>query len=396
VEIVIAGRDKAAIESLHGIVDSPMRKITLRHISNGHADPLHGVAIEPDVLLLLAGAAELGTLAGSPASGRPECLVIGPADDASLIRLAMKAGARDYLGNPVDRDELLANLQQIENELRQPSHSPAGRMLTVVSAKGGAGASFVAANLAHVLASRGGQRVALLDLDLQFGCLGQYLDLEPSHPLAEVVDMAPELDSVALDAYMAKNASGLGLLGPAHDESIFPGDLSADRLGTLLDLLRANYEWTVTDLTRHLDELNATALERADYILIVLQQEVATIRDAQRLQLLMTRELGIDPDRLLLVLNRFNKNSAVELEDICRTMDVGKDQLIRIPNSYRDVAESINVGIPILEQSGSSSVTKGLEKLADHFMDSTPARPGGLLSRAFSSFLGGKQHGIGN
>ena len=93
-------------------LDASHRRIDVRHIENGHADPLYGVAELPDLLIFHAGTsgvAEIEALIERPASRRPPSTVIGPANDMNLIRLAMKGGARDYLQEPVSTEELLKN-----------------------------------------------------------------------------------------------------------------------------------------------------------------------------------------------------------------------------------------------------------------------------------------------
>jgi pilus assembly protein CpaE len=396
-KILISGRDKPALEALAntvaGTVAGQAQDISIRHIYNGHADPLYGVEEMPDLLIFHAGSAgetELEALIERPAETRPVTLVIGPAGNTALMRMAMKAGARDFLEDPVDKMELNETLAQISKDFRQDISGASGsKLVSVVSAKGGSGASFLSVNLAHMMAASSNQRVALLDLDLQFGSLGQYLDITPQHGLMHALDMADQLDVVALDAYMAKHKSGVSLLGPLQEELVLARDIPLDRFGRLLDLLKENYDCTVVDQPRQIDDVSAEVYERADHILLVMQQELANIRDANRLRQILLRDLAIPEERLTIVVNRYDKNLPVELADISRSLGVEKNQMVLVPNHYKNVAESMNVGIPMLDHARSSSVTKALLALQNQLSGNTQEQPTGLFSKAFSNIMRG-------
>jgi pilus assembly protein CpaE len=231
--------------------------------------------------------------------------------------------------------------------------------------------------------------VALLDLDLQFGSLGQYLDITPQHGLMHALDMADQLDDVALDAYMAKHKSGVSLLGPLQEELVLARDIPLDRFGRLLDLLKENYDCTVVDQPRQIDDVSAEVYERADHILLVMQQELANVRDANRLRQILLRDLAIPEDRVTIVVNRYDKNLPVELADISRSLNVEKSQMVLVPNHYKNVAESMNVGIPMLDHARSSSVTKALLALQIQLSGKTQEQPTGLFSKAFSNIMRG-------
>jgi pilus assembly protein CpaE len=262
-------------------------------------------------------------------------------------------------------------------------------MVAVVSAKGGSGASFLAVNLAHMMAASSSQRVALLDLDLQFGCLGQYLDVRPQHGLMHALDMADQLDEIALDAYMTQHKSGVSLLGPLAEELVLARDIPVDRLGRLLDLVKIGYDCTVVDQPRQIDDISAEVYDRADRILLVMQQELANIRDAGRLRQILLRDLGVPEDRVTVVVNRFDKSLQVELGDICQSLTISKEDIVLVPNHYKNVAESMNVGVPMLDHARSSSVTKALLALQNELTGNTPQQSTGLFSKAFSNMMRG-------
>lgn len=395
-KILLAGRDKSALAALQGSIVDPRFEIEVRHISNGAADPLHGVPDLPDLLIFhmdISNEEELNCLVDRPAELRPEILVVGPQGNTKLMRLAMKAGACDYLEHPVNDEEIREAVEGIWNSLRYQVTDEHGGLVAVVSAKGGSGSSFLSVNLAHILAAELQFRVALLDLDMQFGTLGQYLDLRTQHGLLGALDMAEELDAVALDAYMAKHSSGLSLLGPLHEEIVLTRDIPLDRFRHLLDLSKDTYNFTIIDLPRQIDDVSAAVYERADRVVLVVQQDLANIRDASRLRKILTSQLAVPEDRVMVVVNRYDKANPVELDDLCKSLGVEKDKVMIVPNDYRDVAESVNMGIPMLEHARNSSVTTGLTNLANRISGRESTGKTGLFSKAVSTMMRGYRNG---
>ena len=203
--LLISSRDP---EALHRLQASSQRlpglQVTTRLVSNGHTDPLYGLEQMPDFLLLRVShlwREELAALLLRPAHERPPLLVCGPLDEREGMRLAMQAGARDFLPEPVVAEELLAALGRMLMDVRGSSGS-GGKLIAVMNAKGGSGATLLACNLAQQLSSQGGSTL-LLDLDLQFGSVAHYLDVHPSHSHLDVLQQIDELDSVALRGFAA-------------------------------------------------------------------------------------------------------------------------------------------------------------------------------------------------
>ena len=392
IDIMVAGRSKTVLGVLDKQLQNPNYNVRQRHISNGHSNPLYGISESPDILvfhLSSMGEDEVNSLFENPAESRPATIIIGPADNMKCIRLSMQAGVRDYLEEPLNDEELQSSLARICGDLASDvsaeQQSSETMMTAVVSTKGGCGASFLATNLAHVMACEGRENVALLDLDLQFGSLAQYLDVKPNHGLVTALDMADQLDGIALNAYMAKHSSGLALMSPLDDEIILPRDIDSTRFGRILDLLKENYSRIIVDLPRQIDELSADIYERADHILLVTQQEFASVRDANRLRNLILTELAVPADHISMVINRYDKNSAVELGDISRSMGIDKKDFILIPNSYKSVAESINIGIPMLEHARNSQVTKAIVEASHQLEGREPGTRTDLVGRVMSN-----------
>ena len=114
IKILIAGRNKDALTSMEERLLNSRYQVSIRHISNGHADPLHGVPDLPDLLIFHMDEndeAELTCLVERPQELRPATLIIGPGGNTRLMRLAMKAGAIDYLEDPAKDSDLTEVLE---------------------------------------------------------------------------------------------------------------------------------------------------------------------------------------------------------------------------------------------------------------------------------------------
>jgi pilus assembly protein CpaE len=391
---MLASRDKTALGGLAASIGTGTFDVTCKHVSNGHADPLHSLTELPEIVVFQVGAsgeADLAAIVSQPAAGRPPMIVVGPPGQTACMRLAMQSGARDYLEEPVTAADLLTSLERIRKEIsdRRPPRTSA--LVAVVSAKGGSGASFIAVNLAHIMAVNSDARVALLDLDLQFSSLAQYLDLKPEHGLLQALDMAEQLDGVALGAYMAKHKSGLAMIGVLEDEMVLTRDIPIERFSHLLDTVQQDHDRVIVDLPRQIDDVAAAVYERADRVLLVMQQEIGNLRDAMRLHNILVRQLGLARDKLEIVVNRYDKSFQVELKDIRRALACEDRELMLVPNQYRDVSESINVGVPMLDHRRSSPVTKALMQIEARLVGggNGDAVPRGALSRVFANLTKG-------
>lgn len=394
INIMVASRSKPAIAALETKVAGFGHNVVQRHISNGHSNPLYGITEYPDILVFQLsdmGEEEITSLLETGSEQRPATIIIGPANNTKCMRLAMQAGVCDYLEDPVNDTELGDSIRRITNDIAASGEAAATATLltAVVSTKGGCGASFLAANLAHVMAEEDKQNVALLELDLQFGSLAHYLNLKPKNGLASALDLADQLDTMALGAFMVKHKSGLAFLGPLEDETLMARDINPVRFRHILELLRSSYNRIIVDMPRQIDDLSAEIYEHADRILLVTQQEFASIKDAARLRKLLIRDLAIPAERISMVVNRYDKNSSVELADLARSVGVEKNDLILIPSAYKTVAESINIGIPMLEYARGSSVTRAILEMSKQLQGMQPREQRGIVGRMLSNLIGG-------
>lgn len=387
----ISSRDAQAIKDLQAIcLNLPGLQVSTRLATNGHCDPLYGLEQMPDLLLLRVSSQwreELAALLQRPLAERPMLLVCGALDQAEGLRLAMQAGARDFFPDPLNQLELSAALQRMVLE-RRASSGETGKLMAVMNAKGGSGATLVACNLAQQLSQHAS--VLLVDLDLQFGSVAHYLDVHPTHSHVDVLQQVGEMDSVALRGFCTHYSPNLHVLGGKDSELCLPQDVHAEQLESLLYLARSTYDWVVVDLPRQIDHLTGTALETADKALVVVQQSVSHLKDADRLLRILRDEMGIQSNRLQVLVNRYSKASAVSLKDIEEALHCS--ELLQLPNDFNVVSGSQNAGVPLAIHAPRSAITLALKQVAEDLQGSQEFSRGGLLKRAVSRLFGGSNH----
>ena len=272
---------------------------------------------------------------------------------------AMRAGVREVLPSPVATDALEAAVNRIATKLTGGHGKRAGKILAFIPCKGGSGATFLATNLAYQLAET--KSVLLVDLNLQFGdALSFVHDGKPASTLADVAHGISRLDASFLAASTVKITPSYSILAAPEDLSKAM-EIKPEHIDAILSLALTQYDFVLLDISRSLDALTIKALDRAYRIFPVLQAGLPSLRNAHKL-LAAFKSLGYPADKIEFVVNRFEKNSDINLDDIQRTL--GTPSLRTVPNSYKEVSTSINHGNALAEDGRSSALTKSLAEFA--------------------------------
>lgn len=386
--VLLVSRRKETLDSLETILRKHAglrleRKLTV----NGHTDPLHEVTAMPDALILHLGetsSAELESLASRAADRRPSLIVVGSPGDPTIMRLAMQAGARDLLPLPLVEGDLLAALQRIERDHRVGGARPEGVLTVFMNAKGGCGATFLACNVAHSLVALSHRKVSLIDLDLQFGTIPIYFDLFPKRGMLQALENVTGLDELAFNGYLVEHASGLKILGHASDDALPTYTVSAQHVNQLMNLALRTSDNVIVDLPRRIDPVSSLIIERAQHVVLVVQQSVATVRDATRLFTCLRRDLGISKDRIVVVVNRYEKASGITPDDIRTTIGCG--ELSLVPNDFEVVSACLDTGTPLLINARNALVTRAVTTLQSR-LGGSEIEQQGFLARTFSGML---------
>lgn len=289
-------------------------------------------------------------------------ILLTPGQSADILLDAMRAGVREVLPSPVGRIELQASIMRVAEKLsHQGNLRQNGKVLSFIPCKGGSGSTFLATNLAYILASQENKNVLLIDLNLQFGDAALFIsDQAPTANLAEVSRQIMRMDASFLAASLIPILPNFGLLA-APEDPVQAMEVKPEHIESLLNLARNQYDYVILDIGRALDPVSIKALDKSDVIFPVMQLTLPFIRDAKRL-LEVFRSLEYSRDKIKLLVNRYEKGGEIRLDDVERTLNM---QVFKtLPNSFRSVAASVNQGIPISKLAQGDPVTKGLQDLA--------------------------------
>ena len=304
----------------------------------------------------------------------------GAPNDPQLIIETMQAGAREFLPKPlIARGVALALSRFIDERDRQRTVTKMrGKIYAVTSAKGGAGATSVAVNLATTLASAVKTRVAILDLNSPVGDAASYLNLKPQFSLSDALASAPRLDSVLLETFMTKSGGVSLLPGPKQSKP----STSPAALAKLLRVVSGTYGHTFIDLPSSLEqEMLQIVTEASEAVLVVMTPELPAIWRTHRLISLLAG-CGC-ADRIRLILNRDNSRDEITEKEITRALN--HPVYFRLPNNYGAAIEAINKGRPIVEVNHSSLAT-GYRHLMQELTGIAETKPRRSFSKLF--FMG--------
>lgn len=289
-------------------------------------------------------------------------IVLTPDQSANTLLDAMRAGVREVLPSPVSRLALQSSLALIEEKLsHQGAPRQSGAVLSFIPCKGGSGGTFIAANLAYVLASEEKKKVLLIDLNLHFGDAVLFIsDQVPSNNLADISRQIMRMDASFLASSVLSVLPNFGVLA-APEDPVQAMEVKPEHIESLLNLARSEYDFIIIDIGRALDPVSIKALDQSNVIFPVMQLTLPFIRDAKRLMDVF-HSLEYSRDKIKLLVNRYEKSSEIRLEDVEQTLNMKVFKTL--PNSFKPVAASVNQGIPISKLAHGNPVTKGLQELA--------------------------------
>lgn len=311
--------------------------------------------------------------------------------ETDYVRKAMLAGARDFLTKPPTGDELMSTIRRVyekgkDRQLAMPARttslgvatekSRAGKVIAVFSPKGGVGCTTIAVNLAIALqqATDGG-KIGLMDTNLQFGDVGVMLNLQAGRSIADLASQAEEVDSDLLSSVLTPHSSGIKiLLSPPHPEaaeglldsvSSDGKDGSTSRLGTILNLMREEFDIVVVDTWSWVDETTLTVFDAASMIVLVVMPNIPSIKNA-RLFLEVAYKLDYSTDSIALVVNGVSRRMGVRTEQIEQAMIPVAAQ---VPLDEQAVLAAVNQGVPFLMRDRNRPISQGIFSLAEHVLD---------------------------
>jgi pilus assembly protein CpaE len=277
----------------------------------------------PD-LVFLDVSSDLDTacgLIGSLASLCPDIHVIGldhHQDSETLIR-ALRVGATEFLYTPFQPAEMrdaLARIDRLRSAGEVCSGTP-GRVIAFSSAKPGAGATTLATHTALALRAATGQRVLLMDLNLDGGMVGSGLPSLPRHSVLDGIERAGSLDAAQWSA-LTESAGRIEVL--AAPPAPYDGEVDSERFRALLASARLAYDWIVLDLPTVFHRRSSLALAEADRGFIVTTTELPSLHLARRAAEWL-RQRGFGGERYQILANRAGFSTWLDQKVLCELLN---------------------------------------------------------------------------
>jgi len=299
------------------------------------------------------------------ASMAPDCalLVCSSSTDGRLILESMRAGAKEFLTEPLKEEDLSAALQRV-NRAKTSDTNSAGRecrVITATGATGGVGTSSVAVNLACALAADRDDSVVLIDLDVALGDADVFLDTIPEYTLADVAQNVSRLDLTLLKKSLTKHSSGLHLL-PRPVQLEDAQLITPDSLQRIVGLLKSSFSYVVIDTSKSYSSLDMEAIHLADDVLMVTQLDLPCLRNVVRLMVTFDEDPSLR-EKVKIVVNRVGQdNGQISFKKAQET--IGRDIFWQIPNDYRVMVEVRNNGVPLLQHAPKAGITNSINQLA--------------------------------
>jgi pilus assembly protein CpaE len=282
---------------------------------------------------------------------------VGKTDQPQNIIGAMRSGAREYIERPANSAALLDAFARLDS-LRRKSRNTGGargKVVAVVNAKGGCGATTVAVNTALAL-SAPGSPTALIDL-APIGIAALHLNVIPAFTLTDAVRNLHRLDASLLRGYISRCDNGVHLLAGVAEP--LAEEVGYSELAKLFDLTLSQYRFVVVDISSRLDGIARLACEMSHTVLLVAHAEVISLWSAAKVQQYLGD--GAGRDKFCLLLNRFRKISGLSDSDVERATQT--KILWKIPNHYPLVSAAIENGIPVAQQNH-SEIARSYQGLA--------------------------------
>jgi len=341
--------------------------------------------LSPDIILMSTNLKDRGGIdsACSIAQRFPSSGVIVISEHSLTpdeLKKVMLSGVRYFLLQPIEQLELhkvIVELFELNSQRRERIELTApfapvtkSKKIAIFGAKGGVGRTLLSTNLAVFMAEylkAKDKKVALIDLDLQFGDIAIMLNLIPTKTitgLAKEINELGKIDEELLETYLIKYRDKLAvLLAPLKPEE---ADLiKAEHIEKILEMITHKYHYVIIDCSRILSESILIALSSAEIIILLLSLDLPSIKNA-KLSLEVMEKLGFSP-KVKVVVNRANTRMGISIQEVREALALPIMELI--PSAGPVVIPSINQGIPFVIKYPKKRISRSIEQLADKLIE---------------------------
>lgn len=289
-------------------------------------------------------------------------VVLGHGSPNGFLRRAFEAGADDIVMLPASRDQVRFEISKLlarKQGADAPVAPDSSHLVCILGPKGGTGKTLTATNLAVAFAQRG-QKVALIDLDLQFGDVALCLGLPPERTVYDLAQSPGALDYEKLDAFLAAHSAGVRtLIAPRRPDQA--SAVGAELLREVYSILRSHFDWVVVDTPPGFTAEVITSIDSSTEVVMVGMLDSLSLKNT-KLGLETLELMKYDPDHIYLLLNRAHSRVGISQSDVEAVL--GRTPDVFIP-SDREIPRTVNEGIPIVIARPQSEPAEAFRRLAD-------------------------------
>jgi len=296
-------------------------------------------------------------------------------DQAVLLR-AIRIGAREFFSLPAEDEEIKHALKGFKERKAKTEGAVSvkdGEIINIIGSKGGVGTTTVAVNMAVSLAEKKSvQSVALIDMNLLFGDIPLFLEIEPKYNWSEITKNISRLDDTFLKNILSIDASGVCVL-PSPSYLQDQSEATPAIMERLLLVMRRMFDFVVIDGGQSLGNISLKILELSNTLLLISNLTLPCLSNTNKL-LRTFHDLGFPPkENIKLIINRYLKKSDISIKDAETSLE--KKIFWTIPNDYQTTVTALNRGKALSQFAPREAITNNFRKLADQ-MASEPEKQG--------------------
>lgn len=296
-------------------------------------------------------------------------IIVSVQGEQEYLRKAMAAGARDFITKPFSSDDLINTIiktyeteqKRKEKIVPKTKEEIRSKVITLFSTKGGVGKTTLATNIAVAISKITNIKVAIIDLDLQFGNVGLLLNVPVKNTIIDLVKEATEFETKLIEEYMITHYSGVKvLLAPVKPE--YAEFITAAHVEKIVNSLKESYHYIIIDTPNNLNETTLTALDLADKILFVTGLDLPAIKNTKE-GLEVMESLRYSKEKLRIVINKSNEQFGIKNKDFEET--VKYPIWTSVPEDTQTVITSVNKGFPFVLTRSETKVAKSILEIME-------------------------------
>jgi pilus assembly protein CpaE len=303
--------------------------------------------------------------------------------EPDLLIQALRVGAKEFFSQPIQGEEVKAALLKFK-ERKEKNDVPErkkkkGKILDVVGSKGGIGTTTVAVNLATSLSqSEASPSVALIDMNLLFGEIPIFLNIESAFNWGEMAKDVSRLDATYLMSILSKHSSNVYILpSPTALDRVDGG--TPEIIEKILYEMQEVFDFIVVDGGQPMNDTSFKILEISDMVLLVAILSLPCLTNVKRL-LWTFQKLGHpSPENIRILISRYHKNSEISPKEAEKS--INKEIFWFVPNDYLTTMSAINRGKNLSSVAPMAEISQSFLQLANHFLgkDGEVAQKGGSM-----------------